>query len=97
MKSIKVDKDLEDIMPEFLEHRKKDLEILQNAINKSEFNEVRIIGHRLAGNAPSYGLDDLGPIGDKLEEAARNQDKQTIVKLINEYKAYIKDLKIVFE
>lgn len=97
MKTIKVDKDLEDIMPEFLEHRRRDLEILENAVDKNEFNQVRTIGHRLAGNAPSYGLMDLGPIGDKLEEAARNKDKQTIIKLTNEYKAYIKDIKIVFE
>lgn len=94
---ISVDADLKDIMPTFLSNRMKDLGAILDAIKSNDIKAIQVIGHKLAGNAGSYGLPDLGQIGVNLEMAAIKQDINSIKSLLIEYKNYMENLEIVYK
>jgi len=94
---ITIDADLKDIMPTFLSNRIKDLSSILEAIKTNDIKTIQVIGHKLAGNAGSYGLPDLGQIGVNLEMAAIKQDLISIKSLLIEYKNYMEKLEIVYK
>lgn len=96
MDVIKVSKDIEDIFPFFLEERKKDIILLKEAFEKNDYNIIETIGHRLAGNAPGYGVNGLGEIGVQLEEASFKQNTSEVESLIYRYEKFLENMKVEF-
>jgi HPt (histidine-containing phosphotransfer) domain-containing protein len=94
---VKIDEDLEEIIPMFLENRAKDLEQLKKALEEENFKAIEVIGHKLAGNAGSYGLHDLGEIGVALEKSCLEQEKSKVQAIVENYKDYLNRLEIIFE
>lgn len=92
-----IDSDLKDIMPSFLQNRAKDLVNISQALGSKDFKTIQVIGHKLAGNAGSYGLADLGEIGAKIEMAAIKNDSEDLKRLYSEYKSYMDNLEIEFK
>jgi HPt (histidine-containing phosphotransfer) domain-containing protein len=62
------------LLPRFIAHRAGDIVTLRRAVEASDFEVVRRIGHNLRGNGPSYGFPQVGEIGRALEEAAEAGD-----------------------
>lgn len=94
--TVKIDKDLEDIIPPFMENRKKDILELRKAIDDNDFATMKVIGHKLAGNAGSYGFDELGTFGATLEEASINKDHESCKKQTGLIEDYLANVNIVF-
>lgn len=92
-----IDEDLEDILPTFLENRSNDIEKIKSALESSDLKAIEVIAHKLAGNAGSYGLHDLGKIGVALEESCNNESLGNIKEYFEQYKDYMARLEIVFE
>jgi histidine phosphotransfer protein HptB len=86
---VNVEHDLMDLIPEYLQRRRKDLELLTEAMGCGALNQVEMIGHRLRGNAASYGFVDLTRIGAEMEEAAVAGDRIRVEGLIREYRSYL--------
>ncbi len=93
----KIDKFLEPIYDFFLSERKNDTLELRKAINEKNFTQVQYIAHRIAGNAGSYGLNDLGALGEKLETAAKNTDAKDCEILVSEIEKFMSELEVEFE
>ncbi|MCP4914038.1 MAG: Hpt domain-containing protein [Oligoflexia bacterium] len=93
---VEIDKDLEPIFGSFLTNRQKDIELLKDAIANSSFDSIESIGHKLAGNAGSYGLPDLGEIGARLEQSAIDNDLSAIETDFQKYTDYLNNLEIKF-
>lgn len=91
---VNIDKDLEDIMPMFLENRRKDLDALSSLLEQMDYDSIQTIGHRLAGNAGSYGLDELGKIGVALESACVDKNDEAIRTYCQQYAHFVQHLKI---
>ncbi len=60
--------------PQFLQHRRKDLGAMQEALAEQDYEAIRTMGHRIKGVAGSYGFPDIGAVGQRLEESARSRD-----------------------
>ena len=60
--------------PRFLQHRRKDLGAMQEALARQDYEAIRTMGHRIKGVAGSYGFPDIGAVGQRLEESARLRD-----------------------
>ena len=93
---IEIDKDLEDIMPMFLENRKKDITQIEEFLSSNDISNIQVIAHKLAGNAGSYGLSELGEIGANMEQACLNNDTDSIKDLYDKYKVYMSNLEIKY-
>ena len=93
---VEIDKDLEPIFGSFLANRQKDVDLLKDAIASSSYDSIESIGHKLAGNAGSYGLSDLGEIGARLEQSAIDSDMAAIEEDYKKYCDYLNNLEIKF-
>lgn len=92
-----IDSDLEFLIPQFLENREEDIKKLEKLLKKSEFDQIRIIGHSLKGSGGGYGFDNLTEIGSQIEQAAELKNDHKIKNLINELKKYLENIEIIYE
>lgn len=93
---VSVDADLEEIIPTFLENRQKDISKIDQALVSMDLKAIETIAHKLAGNAGSYGLDELGEIGARLESACQSGNNEAVNFLCASYKDYLSRLEIKF-
>ncbi len=94
---VKIDPDLEELIPGFLENRHKDLQSLQAALAAAEHPTMQAIGHSLAGVGGGYGFVGMSELGADIEAAARQQDLATLAALIDSLERYMQNIEIVFE
>lgn len=93
-KSIEViiDKELEDLIPDYLGNRKKEIAALTELFLKKDLPQIQAIGHKLRGSAGSYGFSELSEIGKELEEKAKVSDSISVNHALNRYRLYLKRL-----
>ena len=94
---VTVDAELKDIFPKYLENREADLVELDKELASNNFEGLRHIGHKIAGNAAGYGLEDLSQFSRQLESAAKEGDLGTCEKAVASMKTYLSELELVFE
>jgi HPt (histidine-containing phosphotransfer) domain-containing protein len=94
---VKVDKDLEDLIPTYMSNRRKELEALRAALAAADFERLRQLGHRMRGVGNSYGFDDVTDLGKLIEDGARAGDKAGLEKHIAQYGDYLSRVEIAYE
>lgn len=55
------------LLPTYLNNRLIEIDQLKQLYKNEDLEGIKRIGHKLAGNAGSYGLDELGQMGEKFE------------------------------
>ena len=93
---VEIDSELEPIVPEFLENRKKDCLTILNLLDTDSFSEIRTLGHRMKGAGGSYGFDEISEIGEAIEDAALNGDKGIIRNCIARLSVYLEHVVAVY-
>ena len=93
---VEVDKDLEDVFPVYIRNRQEDLMNLEMSLERQDFDVVKQIGHKVAGNAAGYGLKDLGEFAKQLETSASDRKLEDCQKVVVQMKDYIKCLQPKF-
>lgn len=94
---VRVDADLKELIPGYLENREKDLLIFRQALEKDDFNSIAVLGHSMKGSGGGYGFDDLSSIGRAIEKAAKSKDKESVRKSIIDLTDFLKKLEIVYD
>lgn len=95
--TVRIDRDLEDLIPGYLENRRKDMESIRQALKKEDLEAIRVIGHTMKGSGGGYGFDRITDIGRTLEEAARSGDKSAILRQTLELSEYLDHIDIIYE
>jgi HPt (histidine-containing phosphotransfer) domain-containing protein len=95
--TVKVSKDIEDLIPVFLANRKKEVETLRTALAAGDFEQLRQVGHRMRGVGHSYGFDRVSTLGKEIEDAARSGDKAALEGCIAAYSHYLSNLRVAYE
>jgi CheY-like chemotaxis protein len=72
-------RDVKELRRRFITNRLRELPRLHAATMEKQFDEVKIMGHRIKGLAGSYGLDGIGAIGMAMEEAALRLDQSAVL------------------
>ena len=67
---VRVGSSLAELVPGFLESRRRDVEKIAAALERSDFDNVRILGHNMKGSGAGYGFSRITEIGASLEQAA---------------------------
>lgn len=93
---VEVDKELEDVFPVYIRNRQEDLMNLEISLERKDFQVLKQIGHKVAGNAAGYGLKDLGAFAKVLESSAADKKLDECEKVVVQMKSYIKDLELKF-
>jgi HPt (histidine-containing phosphotransfer) domain-containing protein len=94
---VTVDKDLEDLIPTFMSNRRKELQALQAALAAGDFDQLRLLGHRMRGVGNSYGFARISEIGKQIEEGVRSGDRASLGAGISHYADYLASVEIVYE
>lgn len=76
--TVHIDSSLEEIIPGFLENRRRDVQTLKTALQQNDFKAIRVLGHRMKGDGGGYGFDAISTIGDGMEQAAAREDRNAI-------------------
>jgi len=95
--TVKVAKDLEDLIPVFMKNRAKEVDALRAAVSAGDFEQLRQLGHRMKGVGNSYGFAFVSEIGKRVEDAAKVSDAAATGACVDEYAQYLANLTIVYE
>ncbi len=94
--TVYIDPDLADIVPGFLENRRRDVQLLQTALQQDDLKTIRVLGHRMKGDGGGYGFDTISEIGEALELAAARDDRPAIERQTVELNEFLTRLEVVY-
>lgn len=94
---VTVDKELEELIPEYLNKRKSELLELKKHFEQHNYSSIQAIGHKLRGSAGSYGFSELSEVGKEFEEKARIMDSTSVKNALMRYEHYLNKVRIRFE
>lgn len=94
--AVQVDRMLEELIPGFMENRRNDITALQDAISKDDMERVSRIGHTLKGSGGGYGFNQITEIGQALERAASEDNRETALHLVSELASYLDHVEVIF-
>jgi len=93
---VHVDEEIEDLIPGFLENRRKDVIALQEALAKGDHETISILGHKMRGTGGGYGFDLITDLGHSLEEAAKEKNNDEIQKRIHELFHFLENVEVIY-
>ncbi|MDQ7075354.1 MAG: Hpt domain-containing protein [Gammaproteobacteria bacterium] len=94
---VTIDLDLKELIPLFLENRHKDTLYLRQALNDHNHHAIARIGHNLKGTAGSYGFAGMAQLGQKLEQAAQQENPSKENQLIERLESLLTLTEVFYE
>jgi CheY-like chemotaxis protein len=87
--SPELDAKLRALQPAYLASRRHDVKALRSALAATDFEAIRLLGHRIAGTGGAYGFPQISAIGELLEAAAQQRDSAAVRARIAELEEYL--------
>jgi HPt (histidine-containing phosphotransfer) domain-containing protein len=94
--TVHIDQDLEEIVPGFLENRRRDVQTLETALQQNNLTQIHILGHRMKGDGGGYGFDAISLMGAALEQAAAREDRDAIQRHTAELADFLSRVTVVY-
>lgn len=92
-----IDKDLEDIVPMFLDSISENISELNGALAQDNFEQIARIGHNMKGSGGGYGFERISVIGSQIEQAGKTRIKEPIPGLLSELSDYLERVEIIYQ
>ena len=86
---------LKDLIPGFLQNRRREVIALLDALDKGDFATVENLGHGMKGAGGSWGFQPITDIGAALEQAAGSADTVASRKWVAELSTYLDRVEVV--
>jgi signal transduction histidine kinase/CheY-like chemotaxis protein len=93
---VRVEQGMEDVVPSYLEKRRKDVETYRQALGSSDFDTLRMLGHKMKGTGTGYGFPVLTEIGDAIERAALKKDTAGATAAVDRLAGYVEKVKLQY-
>jgi HPt (histidine-containing phosphotransfer) domain-containing protein len=93
---VEIDADLADLIPGFLENRKKELVELKTLLQAKNFAALRAIGHKMKGTAGGYGFMRISELGKEIEIGADAGQDALIQKAIESLEDFLKGVVVKY-
>jgi hypothetical protein len=94
---IKIDPDLQDLVPGFLDNRRKDVDKLKERLAAGAFEDIRLIGHSMKGVGGGYGFDAITEFGGQIERAALREDADTVRSTVERLDDFLQRVDVVVD
>ncbi len=94
---VRLDPDLKPLIPRFLENRRKDLTAIYAALQREDFEEIRLLGHRMRGDGGGYGFDTVSEIGAALEHASAHRNAKEVRRHADALLAFLNRVEVVYQ
>lgn len=92
-----VPKELADLVPAFLENRRKDVHALRVLLLSDDLEGLRLLGDRIKGVSGSYGFIRIATIARLIEDSARQGKRAALDVLVAQYEEHVSRLEVAFE
>ena len=86
-----------DLVAEYLERCRSTFPLLQAAVDQNQHDRTRVLGHRMKGTGAPYGFSKLTEIGAEIEQAAGEQNRGALRRLVAELEQYLSRVEIAGE
>jgi HPt (histidine-containing phosphotransfer) domain-containing protein len=86
---VRVEEDLLDLIPGFLENRSEDIRAMREALERADYVLIRRRAHDMKGAGGGYGFDGVSRIGAGMEQAALNRDAAGVARGLDELADYL--------
>ncbi len=93
--AVTIDPDLAELVPGFLNNRRRDVDKLTALLKAGNFTDIRMIGHSMKGAGGGYGFDPITDIGAAIERAALVADSKIIQAGIEQLADYLARVDVV--
>ncbi|QPJ64116.1 MAG: Hpt domain-containing protein [Candidatus Nitrohelix vancouverensis] len=94
--SVEVDRVLQDLVPTFMDNRRKDIAQLETSLRQNDFDTIRDIGHKMCGSGGSYGFEAISVIGKTLETSASRNDAAAVEQAVRSLSDYVERVRISY-
>jgi HPt (histidine-containing phosphotransfer) domain-containing protein len=91
------DPEIRELIPDFLENRRRDVHTLRDAAGAADFDALYRIGHSLKGVGGGFGFDAISDIGRAIETAAAAHRLDEIEDRIEALRTYLERVQVVFD
>lgn len=91
-----VDKGIEDLIPDFLNNRRRELAELQSAHAAGDFDELKNLGHRMRGVGAPFGFDHISELGKLIQRDASEQRGAGMAGYLADYADYLERVRITY-
>ena len=94
---VSLSSDLLDLVPGYLDNRRKDLMQCRIALDQEDFATIRRLMHSMAGSGGSYGFETLSEIGQQLDRAAIEHKADLVSVGLERLEHYLDRIKVNYE
>ena len=91
---VQVEPDMEDVVPGYLDKRRKDVQTYRQALADADFDALRMLGHKMKGTGSGYGFPVLTEIGSAIEQGALRKDTGSIAADVERLAEYVENVKL---
>lgn len=71
-----------ELKKKYLDRRLEDIKLLRLTLDQGDFSHALRVGHQVKGNAVTFEVPRLAPIGNEMETAAKRRDMEKLRILI---------------
>jgi HPt (histidine-containing phosphotransfer) domain-containing protein len=94
--TVRLDPDIQDLIPGFLDNRKKDVTAIRTALANGDFATITVLGHTMKGDGGGYGFDDISEIGALIETAGKQKNADKIKQGLDRLADFLERVEVVF-
>jgi len=85
------------LVPGFLDGRRRDIAAIAVALQRCDYDDIRVLGHNMKGSGAGYGFSRITEIGASLERAAVCREPERVRSASGELVRYLDGLHVVYE
>lgn len=93
---VEIDVDLQDLIPQFVENRKKDIASLEQLIQSGDTVAVAQLAHKIKGAAAGYGFAELSELAAQLEKAVKNGEEISLADIVKKMRIHFLNIDIQY-
>lgn len=91
---VEVDSDLEDLIPNFIQNRKKDITDLNQLIESKDLVAIAQMSHRIKGSSSGYGFIGLSKMAAEMEQLSKAGNFNNIPQIYSKMRAYFENIQV---
>lgn len=93
---VRVDADLADLIPQYLDNRWADLRFARQLLDNGDYFLLSRMAHRVRGSAASYGFNELGVIAEALEAVSDAGDHRAVAEQLDAFETFLRSVRIEY-
>lgn len=83
-----------ELKKKYLDRRLEDIKLLRLTLDQGDFSHALRVGHQVKGNAVTFEVPRLAPIGNEMETAAKRRDMEKLRILIQKMEVELMGVQI---